>query len=108
MGEDDTDPTSSDKQHNHASSVVWNHLGAIGTLQNTPTAAVTKEEDYTQRALVAVNAHFSYKCHSLEECWPKSGIPREAVGDPPPTQQLVTGWITDEDMRMTWTLTCEE
>ena len=91
------------------SSVVWNNLGAIGTLQNTthhyiPQLLPSPRERTTPNAPVAVNAHFSYECHSLEECWPKSGIPREAVGDPPPhTQQLVLGRI--KDTRETWTLT---
>ena len=76
------------------SSVVWNNLGAIGTLQNTthhyvPRLLPSLRETTTPNAPVAVNAHFSYECHSLEECQPKSGTPREAVGDPPPTQQLV-------------------
>ena len=81
------------------SSVVWNNLGAIGTLQNTthhyiPRLLPSPRETTTPNAPVAVNAHFSYECHSLEESRPKSGIPREAVGDPPPTQQLVTGRMT--------------
>ena len=81
------------------SSVVWNNLGAIGTLQNTthhyiPQLLPSLRETTTPNAPVAVNAHFSCECHSLEECRPKSGIPREAVGDPPPTQQLVTGRMT--------------
>ena len=81
------------------SSVVWNNLGAIGTLQNTthhytPQLLPSPRETTTPNAPVAVNAHFSYECHSLEEYRPKSGIPREAVGDPPPTQQLVTGRMT--------------
>ena len=81
------------------SSVVWNNLGAIGTLQNTthhyiPRLLPSPRETTTPNAPVAVNAHFSYECHSLEECQPKSGIPREAVVDPLPTQQLVTGRMT--------------
>ena len=81
------------------SSVVWNNLGAIGTLPNTthhyvPQLLPSLRETTTPNAPVAVYAHFSYECHSLEECWPKSGIPREAVGDPPPTQQLVSGRMT--------------
>ena len=81
------------------SSAMWNNLGAIGTLQNTthhyiPQLLPSLRETTTPNAPVAVNAHFSYECHSLEECRPKSGIPREAVGDPPPTQQLVTGRMT--------------
>ena len=81
------------------SSVVWNNLGAIGTLQNTthhyiPQLLPSLRERTTPNAPVAGNGHFSYECHSLEECRPKSGIPREAVGDPPPTQQLVTGRMT--------------
>ena len=85
------------------SSVVWNNLGAIGTLQNTthhyiPQLLPSLRERTTPNAPVAVNAHFSYECHSLEECWPNSGIPREAVGDPPPTQELVTGRIKDARM----------
>ena len=80
------------------SSVVWNNLGATGTLPNTthhyiPQLLPSLRERTTPNAPVAVNVHFSYECHSLEECWPKSGIPREAVGDPPPTQQLVSGRI---------------
>ena len=81
------------------SSVVWNNLGTIGTLQNTthhyiPRLLPSPRETTTPNAPVAVNAHFSYKCHSLEKYRPKSGIPREAVGDPPPTQQLLTGRMT--------------
>ena len=81
------------------SSVVWNNLGAIGTLQNTthhyiPRLLPSPRETTTPNAPVAVNAHFSYECHSLEEYRPKSGTPREAVGDPPPTQQLVSGRMT--------------
>ena len=83
------------------SSVVWNNLGAIGTLQNTthhyvPQLLPSLRETTTPNAPVGVNAHFSYECHSLEEekCWPKRGIPREAVGDPPPTQQLVSRRMT--------------
>ena len=81
------------------SSVVWNNLGAIGTLQNTthhyiPRLLPSPRETTTPNAPVAVNAHFSYECHSLEEYRPKSGRPREAVGDPPPTHQLVTGRMT--------------
>ena len=114
---------------NTNSSVVWNNLGAIGTLQNTthhyiPQLLPSLRERTTPNAPVAVNTHFSYECHSLEKCrsksgiscechsleeyQPKSGIPREAVGDPPPTQQLVTGRIKDEDARVTWTLTCDK
>ena len=81
------------------SSVVWNNLGAIGTLQNTthhyiPQLLPSLRETTTPNAPVAVNAHFSYECHSLEECRPNRGILTEAVGDPPPTQQLVTGRMT--------------
>ena len=81
------------------SSVVWNNLGAIGTLQNTthhyiPQLLPSLRETTTPNAPVAVNAQFSYEYHSLEECRPKSGIPREAVGDPPSTQQLVSGRMT--------------
>ena len=81
------------------SSVMWNNLGAIGTLQTTthhyiPRLLPSPRETTTPNTPVAVNAHFSYECHSLEESRPKSGIPREAVGDPPPTQQLVTGRMT--------------
>ena len=84
---------------NTSNSVVWNNLGAIGTLQNTthhyiPQLLPSLRETATPNTPLAVNAHFSYECHSLEECRPKSGIPREAVGDPPPTQQLVTGRMT--------------
>ena len=82
------------------SSVVWNNLGAIGTLQNTthhyiPQLLPSLRERTTPNAPVAVNAHFSYECHSLEECRPNRGILTEAVGDPPPTQELVTGRIKD-------------
>ncbi len=78
------------------SSVMWNNLRAMGTLQNTthhyiPRLLPSPRERTTPNTPVAVNAHFSYECHSLEEYRPKSGIPREAVGDPPPTQQLVSG-----------------
>ena len=95
------------------SSVMWNNLGAIGTLQNTthhyiPQLLPSPRETTTPNAPVAVNAHFSYECHSLEKSRPNRGIPGEAVGDPPSTQQLVTGRIKDKDMRMTWTLTCDE
>ena len=81
------------------SSVLLKNLGAIGTLQNTthhyiPQLLPSPRETTTPNTPVAVNAHFSYECHSLEEYRPKSGIPREAVGDPPPTQQLVTGRMT--------------
>ena len=84
---------------NTSNSVMWNNLGAIGTLQNTthhyiPQLLSSPRETTTPNAPVAVNVHFSYECHSLEECRPKKGIPREAVGDPPPTQQLVTGRMT--------------
>ena len=68
------------------SSVVWNNQGAIGTLQNTthhyiPQLLPSLRETTTPNTPVAGNTHFSYECHSLEEYWPKSGIPREAVGD---------------------------
>ena len=81
------------------SSAMWSNLGAIGTLQNTthhyiPQLLPSLWEMTTPNTPVVVNAHFSYECHSLEECQPKSGIPREAVGDPPPTQQLVSGRMT--------------
>ena len=81
------------------SSVMWNNQGAIGTLQNTthhyiPQLLPSLRERTTPNAPVGVNAHFSYECHSLEECRPKRGIPRKAVGDPPPTQQLVSGRMT--------------
>ena len=84
---------------NVSNSVMWNNLGAIGTLQNTthhyiPQLLPSLRERTTPNAPVAVNVHFSYECHSLEECRPKSGIPRAAVGDPPSTQQLVTGRMT--------------
>ena len=75
------------------SSVVWNNLGAMDT-QLHPTHHYIPQLLNTPNTPVAVNAHFSYECHSLEECQPKSGIPREAVGDPPPKQQLVTGRMT--------------
>ena len=77
------------------SSVVWNNLGAMNTQPHT-THHYIPQLLSTPNTTVADNAHFSYECHSLEEedCRPKSGIPREAVGDPPPTQQLVTGRMT--------------
>ena len=77
------------------SSVVWNNLGAMNTQPHT-THHYIPQLLSTPNTPVADNAHFSYECHSLEEedCRPKSGIPREAVGDPPPTQQLVTGRMT--------------
>ena len=81
---------------NVPNSVMWNNLRAIRTLQNTthhyiPQLLPSLSERTTPNAPVAVNTHFSYECHSLEEYRPKRGIPREAVGDPPPTQQLVSG-----------------
>ena len=82
------------------SSEVENNLGATGTHGHTthhytpqllqlPTETTT----INTPAPFIVNAHFSCECHSDEEgeCRPKNGIPREAVGDPPPTQQLVSG-----------------
>ena len=85
------------------SSGVENNLGATGTHGHT-THHYTSQllqlptETTTLNMPVAVdtNAHFSCECHSDEEgeCRPKNGIPREARGDPPPTQQLVSGRIT--------------
>ena len=74
------------------SSVAWNNLGAMDT-QLHPTHHYIPQLLNTPNTPVAVNAHFSYECHSLEEekCRTRSEIPREAVGNPPSTQQLVSG-----------------
>ena len=84
---------------NVPSSVVWNNLGAIGALEKAthhyiPQLLPSLRERTTPNAPVAVNVHFSYECHSLEKCRPNRWIPMEAVGDPPPTQQLVSGRMT--------------
>ena len=81
------------------SSVVWNNLGVMDTGPHTTHHYIphlSPRETTTPNAPVAVNAHFSHKCHSSEEreCMSHSRIPREAVGDPPHTQQLVTGRIS--------------
>ena len=78
------------------SSVVWNNLKAMDTQPHTTHHYIphlSPRRTTTPNTPVAVNAHFSHKCHSSEEreCMSTSGIPREAVGDPPPTQQLVSG-----------------
>ena len=81
------------------SSVVCNNLGAINTRPPTTHHYIphlSPRRTTSLNAPVAVNAHFSQKCHSSEEreCTSKSGTPREAVGDPPHTQQLVPGRIS--------------
>ena len=82
------------------SSVVWSNLKAMDTRPH-PThhyiPHLSPRRTTSLNAPVAVNTHFSHKCHSSEEreCTSHSRIPREAVGDPPHTQQLVTG-------RMAW------
>ena len=80
------------------SSVVWNNLAAMDTRPHTTHHYIphlSPRRTTTPNAPVAVNAHFSHKYHSSEEreCTSNSRIPREAVGDPPPTQQLVTGMV---------------
>ena len=85
------------------SSEVENNLGATGTHGHTthhytpqPLQLPMETTTFNTPAPCIVNAHFSCECHSDEEgeCRPKNGIPREAVGDPPPTQQLVLGRTT--------------
>ena len=81
------------------SSVVWNNLGAINTRPHTTHHYIpylSPRRTTSLNAPVAVNTHFSHKCHSSEEreCMSHSRTPREAVGDPPHTQQLVTGQIS--------------
>ena len=81
------------------SSVVCNNLAAINTQPPTTHHYIPhllSRDTTTPNAPVAVNTHFSHKCHSSEEreCMSNSRIPREAVGDPPPTQQLVPGQIS--------------
>ena len=85
------------------SSEVENNLGATGTHGHTthhytPQLLQLPMETTTLNTPVPFNAntHFSCECHSDEEgeCRPKNGIPGEAVGDPPPTQQLVSGRTT--------------
>ena len=80
------------------SSVVWSNLKTMDTQPHTthyyvPNLPQSPRETTTPNTPVAVNAHFSHKCHSSEEreCTSHSRIPREAVGNPPPTQQLVPG-----------------
>ena len=80
------------------SSVVCNNLGAINTRPPTTHHYIphlSPRETTTPNTPVAVNTHFSHN-HSSEEreCTSHSRIPREAVGDPPHTQQLVTGRIS--------------
>ena len=80
------------------SSVVWNNLKAMDTRPH-PThhyiPHLSLRGTTTLNAPVAVNTHFSHN-HSSEEreCMSHSRIPREAVGDPPHTQQLVPGQIS--------------
>ena len=85
------------------SSEVENNLGATGTHGHTthhytPQLLQLPMETTTTNmpAPFNANAHFSCECHSDEdgECRPKNGIPKEAVGDPPLTQQLVSGRTT--------------
>ena len=80
------------------SSVVCNNLKTMDTQPHTtqhyiPHLLQSLRGKTTPNAPVAVNTHFSHKCHSSEEreCMSHSRIPREAVGDPPHTQQLVPG-----------------
>ena len=80
------------------SSVMCNNLQTMDTQPHTthhyiPHLLQSLRGTTTPNAPVAVNAHFSHKCHSSEEseCMSHSRTPREAVGDPPHTQQLVTG-----------------
>ena len=79
------------------SSVVWHNLEAMNTQPHT-THHYIPQLLSTPNTPVAAGAYtdFSYECHSLEEeeYQTRSGIPREAVGDPPSTQQLVTGRMT--------------
>ena len=85
------------------SSGVENNLGATGTHGHTthhytPQLLQLLTEMTTLNTPVCfnANAYFSCECHSDEEgeYRPKNGIPREAVGDPPTTQQLVSGRTT--------------
>ena len=84
------------------SSEVENNLGATGTHGHTthhytpqPLQLPTETTTLNMPVPFNANAHFSCECHSDEdgECRPKNGIPMEAVGDPSPTQQLVSGRI---------------
>ena len=85
------------------SSGAENNLGATGTHGHTtdhytPQLLQLPMETTTLNtpAPFNANAHFSCECHSDEdgEGRPKNGIPRKAVGDPPTTQQLVSGRTT--------------
>ena len=80
------------------SSAMWNNLKTMDTQLHTTQHYIlhllqSPRGKTTPNTPVAVNAHFSHKCHSSEEreCMSNSRIPREAVGDPPLTQQLVPG-----------------
>ena len=79
------------------SSAVWNNLGAMDTQPHTTHHYIPQLLSTPNTPVAAgANAHFRYECHSLEEeeYQSRRGKPREAVGDPPPTQQLVTGRMT--------------
>ena len=94
---------------------VENNLGATSTHGHTthhytPQPLQLPMETTTLNTPVPfnANAHFSCECHSDEEgeCRPKNGIPMEAVGDPPTTQQFVSGrttWVSSH-LTMKWTL----
>ena len=84
------------------SSGVWNNLGATGTHgHTTPTLLQLPTETTTLHTPVAydTDTHFSCECHVDEEGGHilNSGVPMEAVGNPPPTQQLMLGVMAFQD-----------
>ena len=95
MGKTMPHQTDDTTKHN---SEVGNNFGVMDVTEHTShnyTFQPVKPRETTLNTPVTLNAnsHFSFE-HLIEEeteCKSKSGVPREAEGIPPPTQQFVSG-----------------
>ena len=89
----------SSSEANQSSSEAGSYLGAINTNENTPHHSLPHTQllppltttTFNTLVIIGINSHFSCE-HLIEEkveCMYERTVPVEAVGDPPPTQQLV-------------------
>ena len=67
------------------------HATSHHTLQPPPSAVMTV---HNTPVTLYTTSHLCCECFIEKEveCTSKRGVPGEAEGDPPPTQQLVSGW----------------
>ena len=99
-----SETSQSSSETSQSSSEAGSYLGAINTNENTTNHSLPHTQllplliTTTFSTLVIIGTTSNFSCDPLIEekvdCMYERMVPVEAVGDPPPTQQLVSGMMT--------------